>query len=196
MQSARAQSSRLYFSGYMGLSLSKDMAFNDSTSSTSGELGNKNGTALAGALGLRLTRFSRLEAELSYSQQDFSSLSISGGSAYNIGGQLESWRTMLNYYYDFKVPWKVQPFVGAGVGMVWYDGRIDSVAGVSSDATGNDFALAWQVGGGVKYRVNDSTAFTGSYRYLDSSNVNIRGYQIDYGAHEFRLGLEYDIPVK
>ena len=193
-EQAQAQTSRLYFGGYMGLLTFNDQDFTESSAPASGALELKNGYSLTGALGLRLSRELRVEAELSYGKTDFDRIQyVPTGASGELGGELITWGTMLNAYYDFDVPWKIQPFVGAGAGFTWHTGEISDGAGIAVDVSEKDFAFAWQVGGGLKYRVAPDLAFSGSYRYSDSMDLQVGSYEIDYGAHEFRIGLEYDL---
>ncbi len=192
---AQAQTSRLYFGGYMGLLTFNDQEFTESTGSTSGGLELKNGLSMAGALGLRFSRQLRAEAELSFGKTDFDRIDYDSGADRELGGELTTWTTMLNIYYDFDVPWKIQPFIGAGLGFAWTKGEIDDGTGSAVDISDKDFGLTWQMGGGLKYRVAPDLAFTGAYRYLDSMDLQLGSYEIDYGSHEFRIGLEYDLPV-
>jgi OOP family OmpA-OmpF porin len=193
---AHAQTSRLYFAGYLGLSTFSDMEFSESSTSSNGDLQADNATSFAGALGIRLNRNIRLEGELSYRNSDFSTINIDGSGSFTAGGELKSSLAFLNVYYDFDVPWKVQPFIGAGLGYGWHSGEIVDSSGTSANTSADASGLAWNVGGGLRYRTQDNFAFTGSYRFVDSVDLDLGGYDIDYGAHEFRVGMEWDLPVR
>jgi OOP family OmpA-OmpF porin len=193
---AHAQTSRLYFAGYLGLSTFSDMEFSESSTSSNGDLQADNATSFAGALGIRLNRNIRLEGELSYRNSDFSTINIDGSGSFTAGGELKSSLAFLNVYYDFDVPWKVQPFIGAGLGYGWHSGEIVDSSGTSANTSADASGLAWNVGGGLRYRTQDNFAFTGSYRFVDSLDLDLGGYDIDYGAHEFRVGMEWDLPVR
>jgi OOP family OmpA-OmpF porin len=193
---ANAQTSRIYFAGYLGLSTFSDMDFSESVTPADGNLAADNTTSFAGALGIRLNRNLRLEGELSYRNADFSTLNIDGGGSFSAGGQLKSSLAFLNLYYDFDVPWKVQPFIGAGLGYGWHSGDIRDSSGTLSNASADASGLAWNLGGGLRYRTQDNVAFTGSYRFVDSVDLDLGGYDIDYSAHEFRVGVEWDLPTR
>ncbi len=193
---AKAQSSRMYFAGYMGLMTSNDREFSDSRSGTSGDFEYNNTPSFAGALGLRINPSFRLEGEVSYSNADLTQTDFSTGGSFTTGGNLRTYLFMLNAYYDFDLEWdKISPFVTAGIGIAHHDAEIDDVSGFATDATGTDFGLAYQVGGGLKYRWSDDLAFSGGYRYLGGSDISIDSYDINYSGHEIRFGLEYDLPV-
>ncbi|MCC6598781.1 MAG: porin family protein [Alphaproteobacteria bacterium] len=192
---AFAQTSRLYFAGYLGLNKLNDVGFTESTTASNGDLKFDNGSSFAGALGIRLTRGLRLEGEYSYSKSDLSSIDIGGLGNFDIGGEFSRKIAFANLYYDFDVPWKVQPFVGAGIGYGWHSGEVNDTSGMLSNASGDDAGLMWNFGGGIKYRPREDMAFTAGYRFVDSVGLDFGNYKTDYNAHEFRIGLEWDLPV-
>ncbi|MCB9988204.1 MAG: porin family protein [Rhodospirillales bacterium] len=192
---AYAQSSRLYVAGYMGLNLTTETEFDENTTPRSGDFTYDNSMSFAGALGLRLTQNWRLEGELSYRKASIDTVDITTGGTFRGAGEIGTWLALANLYYDFDMEWKnLSPYVTGGVGFAMHSGDIGGVGGMPS-STGNSFGLAWQAGAGLKYRVDDSLAITGGYRYLGTSSLEVDSYDIDYGAHELRLGLEYDLPV-
>lgn len=194
---AQAQTSRLYFAGYLGLPKFQNMEFSEDTVPLSGEIQSDRGNSFAGALGIRLSRQVRAEAEIAYSTVNMDGLDLNTGARSGLGGEWKIWTGMLNVYYDFDLKWdKLQPFIGAGLGYGYYNGKIDDGSGPALDINRDANTLTWQVGGGLKYRIEPDLAFTGSYRYLDSLDLSLGSYEIDYGSHEFRLGLEYDLPVR
>jgi len=192
---AYAQSSRIYISGYMGLNTYGDNDFNEDRTPVNGDMEFKNAISLAGALGIRLTRKIRVEGEVSYRKTDLDNMDITAGS-FKIGGQLKTLISLINGYYDFDLGWRtLNPFLSAGLGLAWHDAKVDDIAGVAVDGSGSDMGLAWQVGGGMKLRVNNDMAITGGYRYLATGNIGFENYELDFSSHELRLGLEYDIPI-
>lgn len=192
---AQAQSSRIYFVSYLGLNTDMGGSFNENATPVSGDIETKNAISLAGALGIRMTRHVRIETEFSYRRADMDRMNIPAGS-FKLGGEIKTWTALINGYYDFDFGWeKLSPFVSAGLGIASHKISIDDLSGVAVDRADKDMGLAWQLGGGLKMRMNENLAFTGGYRYLDTSNIEFDVYDIDFGGHEFRLGLEYDIPV-
>lgn len=197
VQKAAAQSSRLYFAGYMGLNSSTEQEFSESSRPASGDIELKNAFTFAGALGLRISREIRVEAEISRRKAPMDRIDVNGQGTFKLGGDLTSWLYMLNGYYDFDLGWRnIKPFATAGLGFAVHDAEIIDEAGVAANGLDSDWGLAWQAGGGLKYRVRDNMAFTGSYRYLGTTQIQVDSYDLDYGSHELRLGVEYDIPVK
>lgn len=193
---AKAQSSRLYFAGYMGLNTSTDHEFSETSTPARGDFEFKNTPSFAGALGLRIDNSWRVEAEISYSNPDLNSVDFANGNTFPMGGDLTTYLFMMNAYYDFDMQWKsLTPFVTAGVGLAYHDAQINDSSGFTTNASGTDVGFAYQVGGGLKYRMSDDLALSGAYRYLGGTDINIDSYSINYSGHEFRFGLEYDLPV-
>lgn len=191
---AWAQSSRLYLSGYMGLNTLSSRDFTHPTNDGSIEL--KNGTSLAGALGLRVAPNVRVEAEMSYTRSDFTGMTLDNGAAGSIGKNLKTWLYMANVYYDFDVNWKnITPYVTGGLGLAIHDGGIAGAPGGLPDASDTSYNLAYALGGGLRYQMKPGLALSGGYRYVGTTDLSIGDYSVDYGAHEFRMGLHYDLPV-
>lgn len=191
---AQAQSSRMYVAGYMGLNTMSAQDFSHPTSN--GSVDFKNGTSFAGALGLRLTPNIRVEGEISYARNDITSMTLSTGASGSVGKNLKTWLYMAHAYYDFNVNWRnLTPFVSAGIGMAMQDGGISGAPGGLLDAADTSYELAYSVGGGLKYQMKPGLALTGGYRYVGTTPMGIGDYEVDYNAHEFRAGLQYDLPV-
>lgn len=188
---------KLYFAGFLGLNSYLKADYDDNHTPVSGTLEFHNGTMMAGALGLRLTPEFDAEAEIAYRKTDVSNLNIEGLGRVDMGGEVGSWTAMINGVWNFDTPWVVQPFLTGGVGVTFQSGEFDDVTGVSYDASDDDVGLAYALGGGLRYPVRDGMAFTGSYRYYGTSDLDFRDTTISYASHEFRLGLEYELgPVK
>lgn len=193
---AFAQTSRVYFASYMGLNTFNARDFKESTAPSDGTMELNNSTSFAGALGIRLSEFTRLEGELSFGNSSFSSINLNSSGLSELGGEIKATLAMMNIYYDFDVPWDFQPFVSAGLGLGWYHGDIGDNAGPAVEVSDKATGIAWQMGGGVKYRMGPDFALTGGYRYVDGTDIDLGSYSIDYGAHEFRVGMEYDLPIQ
>jgi opacity protein-like surface antigen len=188
---ALAQSSRIYFAGYMGLNVFGDQAFSDSDTGASGDIEQKNAMSFGSALGLRINNNLRVEAEFDYAKSDMDRIDVSGVGSAELDGNLSNYLGMINVYYDFDVPWKIQPFLGAGLGLGYYDGEVSGGGITESDSA---WAVAWQIGGGLKYRVSPDLAITTGYRYLSSTDLEFGSLEMENSSHEFRVGLEWDLP--
>ncbi len=193
---AGAQSSRLYFAGYLGLNTFTESNFSETTTNSDGDIEYKNAVSLAGALGLRLTPQWRVEGEISRRNADADRIDFAAGGSFELGGNLESWLYMLNLYYDFDWEWQnIRPFLTAGIGLASHEAQIDTPAGGVPAATDDSLGFAWALGGGLKYRVNPDVAITGNYRYVGTSDIEVDSYDVEYSNHEMRIGIEYDLPM-
>jgi opacity protein-like surface antigen len=112
---------------------------------------------------------------------------------------------MLNGYYDFGTWHSVTPYLGAGVGAAYletYKYRTTDGQNFSGDGRTN---FAWNVMAGAAVDVTDEIKLDANYRFLSlgeartashyhngSSSTNPVRYE-DLYAHEFRVGLRYDL---
>jgi opacity protein-like surface antigen len=189
---ALAGKSRLYLAGYLGLNTYPDMEYSDGAVPASGEISVNNSVSFAGALGLRLSRNTRIEAELGYRRADMDILDTGSANA-KIGGQLRTTTLLLNGIYDFDIWDRVNPFVSAGLGVAWHDGKIEDTGNIAASVSDSDMALAWTLGGGLRYTLRDGVAMSGSYRYLGTTDIGLESANLEFGSHEFRIGLDYDL---
>lgn len=183
----------------MGLSIPSDHRFDESTTGLTGEMRGKNSFSFAGALGLRFNDRWRVEAEVSYRNNDLTSLSLGGGAPMppqRTGGELSTTLYLANVYYDFDFEWQnLFPYLTAGAGIAAHGMDLTGAPGGLPDASDTSMGFAWQLGGGLKYRLSQNAAFTGGYRYIGTTSLETDTYDVNYGGHEIRFGIEYDIPV-
>jgi opacity protein-like surface antigen len=191
---AKAQTSRIYFAGYMGLTSFGSVDFTDHTTPVTGSFEPENAVNFAGALGLRFSENLRLEAELSHRGTDFDTADISGTGATVVDGDLQSTVLLLNTYYDFDIrDWRTQPYLTAGIGVGRHNGQLTDPGAFTTNVNDTAYGFMWNVGAGVKYRVRDNFAWTAGYRYLDGTSIALGNTEIDASNHEIRLGLEWDL---
>ncbi len=194
LSDAQAKRTRLYLAGYMGLNTHVEAEYTESTASTNGDLELENGFNFAGALGVRINKRLSFEAELAYRKSDVANLEVNGTDEDPLDGEIKATTLLLNGVYNFDISWRdIYPFLTAGAGIIWHNGELIDVTGQIVDTSGDDMGFAWTLGGGIKYNVEEGTAFTASYRYLSSSEIGFENTTIDYSGHEFRLGVRYDI---
>jgi outer membrane autotransporter protein len=191
---AQDSGKRLYMAGYLGFNLFNDSDFSSNTAGISGDLELEDDVSFGGALGFRLSPQFSIEAELNYTSADTGRLSSNLGSV-TTTGNLDITTLMLNAVYDFDLDWPIQPFVTAGAGIGYFDGSVRN-NGVPFSTSADEYGLVYQVGAGLKYKFSDSMALTGGYRYLGSNDIDFGAGDIDYSAHEFRMGLTYDLPFE
>lgn len=100
---------------------------------------------------------------------------------------------MLNAYYDFDTCTKFTPYVGAGIGLAktkianmeyggfrWFDKSTEKHTGI-----------AWQIGAGIAYALNDNVSVDVGYRYIDYGKFDVttsggrwQGMGFDRTSHE------------
>jgi outer membrane autotransporter protein len=188
---------RVYFAGYMGMNIFPEQEFEDSSTNDTGLIGIDNGKSFAGAIGFKLTPQLRIEGEFGHIGAEPNGMHIDGFGDVTLNGDIETKMAMLNLYYDLDLSWKkFRPFIGAGAGYAWHQGDIDGVAGSGINISEESSGFIWQVGGGVRYPVTRDINLIGAYRYLDGQDIEFGPYEIDYGAHEFRVGLSWDLPFE
>jgi opacity protein-like surface antigen len=191
---AHAQTTRLYLASYMGLNLYNGQHFHEDSTNTSGTINYKNALSFAGALGIRLNRNIRVEGEISYRTAEIHSTEA-GGASLPSGDSNHTLLAMANVYYDFNLNWRnITPFVTAGIGVASHDISFNGGGGLPA-ASGRSTGFAYQAGAGLIYRVSPTLAFTGDYKYLTTTDIDVGGYTSGYHSHEVRLGLQYDLPV-
>lgn len=103
---------------------------------------------------------------------------------------------MLNFYYDFDTDSKFTPYVGAGVGYAKVKANL-----INNNINTSDNNLAWQLGAGISYAMNDNLSIDAGYRYMDygdlseTSSWGRQGFlvksSLDTSANEVYVGLRY-----
>ena len=109
---------------------------------------------------------------------------------------------MVNAFYDFNTASSFTPYVGAGLGGAYlntdYKTSIINGGAASIGVSKSSWNLAWNVGGGVAYHLNENAALDFGYRYVDlgkaeTGSINALSMsgssELDYTAHEFSIGL-------
>ena len=116
---------------------------------------------------------------------------------------------MANAWYDVDIGLGISPYFGGGLGVqyVRYDidlpGELPRIPGLPSGAAdvlnriggdGGDWVLAYQVGGGVGYRVMDSLVVQVGYRYVGAGDSEVNwlygpAVKSEAGDHVFRAGV-------
>src|SRR5437588_6117382 len=122
----------------------------------------RNGFNAGGRLGLEWAPW-RIEEEFRYQQNDVHKLEHSSGR-----GAYTAAAIMTNFLYDFRPDWIVSPHIGAGIGAVNLDNRVD-VTGLGRVITGSDWVVGYQAIGGLSYPINRMLRFDVDYRYLSTA---------------------------
>ena len=182
------------------------------------------GFRIGGVVGYYVLPNLRVEGELFYGfarvKKTVYSGTRSGGTAvpgkYNqrIKGNAKMLGGMVNAWYDIPTGSAWSPFVGGGVGVFQADfgnlkwdihGYCRSINAQLADVPcgvrprDKDTVFAYQVGGGVGYRVDDSTMVQLSYKYQlapglqfdGNSAINTVKTKSDMKIHLFEVGFRY-----
>jgi outer membrane protein OmpA-like peptidoglycan-associated protein len=146
------------------------------------------------ALGLELgdTGF-RVEIEGAYRPSEVDSISGASGSS---SGDVDTISALLNGFFDIGVSDRIDLSIGGGIGIANVD--YDGVTPVgSSSINDDDWGLAWQLGAGAAYALNDRLKLALDYRYLNVEDLdfptspNIGGVDADYEDHAVFIGLRF-----
>ena len=96
----------------------------------------------------------------------------------------------LNGYWDIsadiKIP--VKPYITAGVGYAWKEVSIDVLG---DKYTEKDKGLAWNVGLGASYEIQQKWNLDFGYRYEDLGDLKEDGDKTKIKNHKITLGLRY-----
>ena len=110
----------------------------------------------------------RVEAAAGYQHHELKNF-----SNFNVG----FWSLLANAYYDFDAGSGIKPYVGGGLGVANTD---------RSWTDSSDTNFAWQVGGGLGFKVGDQTTLDIRYRYFRPVNGNM-----DFQFHNITAGIRY-----
>lgn len=158
----------------------------------------------SGAVGVRLLDDFRIEGELGYRRAEFATFTIINdgglaGGALNgqtvpADGDVRTFTTMVNAYYDLPVDWQVRPYVGFSVGASHVKSEAILLgATVVDDAS---WAFTWRGTVGASYELTERLDLFAGYRYfsvvgLQLEDVGGNEFDAEYDSHDFEFGLRY-----
>lgn len=171
-----------YVSGNLGVSFLEDSDL--SASGMSAELEFDAGAALGLAAGYNLGAF-RVEGELGYAKNDIDKATITGLGSGRVSGDVTSLSFLVNGYYDFVNSSPFTPYVSAGIGFARLDASLEG-------GDDDDDVLAYQVGVGVGYAVNEKVTIDLKYRYFATDDPKFDGIDAEYASHNIFLGIRYN----
>jgi opacity protein-like surface antigen len=151
----------------------------------------------SGALGFRLLRHWRLEAEVSHRENDVYDFDPIVAPGFGPDGTVKSTTYMGNLYYDFPVYrlYGFVPYVGAGAGRAQFNQNIQVNGATWANASSH--AFAYQVIGGLEFPVIPrQMSATLEYRYLATTRPLFQDtaglfYHTDYDSHSLVFGLRF-----
>lgn len=153
-----------------------------------------NGWLANGAIGYASQVGWRVELEGGYRKNELDDIELSGiGPTANtdLDGDASVISGMFNVYFDFDPSlygvgnWPIIPFVGIGAGVV----EVEFDDGTGSDE--EDLAFAYQIMAGLSVPVGDNITLSASYAFLDSSELDYDGFELDYTSHSVMGGLRF-----
>jgi outer membrane immunogenic protein len=169
----------LYFRAETGISWSGDADIRDrnfgstpaicgdAACSTRGAIGNVGQSAVfSGAIGYRIKPNVRAELALGYRGGYDANTTMPNGAT--LSADVSSWNLMANAYYDFDLGLPVRPYLTGGLG--WARNSVSDFTSVNpagAAAGGSRNNLAWSLGAGIGYPINNRLTLDFGYRFVD-----------------------------
>jgi len=184
---------------YFGFQGGWNEAF-DVVNSQGSELSLDDGTAFYFSLGRMNGRNLRTEIELSFRDNDITSLLTADGEL-PASGDLQTFSGMTNVYWEFiKSPTgRLKPYIGAGVGFLsaTTDLRLASDLGSSATESDSSSSFAYQWMAGINFKVSNHLDLYGEYRFVEADGFGIQSDRddlsgdFDYSANSVGGGLRW-----
>ena len=172
---------------YASLKLGAVMPRDADLSSGGDHVAFDSGMLFSVAVGINLKKSTRLELELATRSADIERLS---GGAGKMSGDLKTKSLLANLYYDIPSRKLLRPYVSAGVGFARHDMHANSSDVALSGRTHAEAFLA-QVGMGLSYRLGRGTTADLGYRFLQGGEIEAKGANYDFSAHEVTGGVRF-----
>jgi opacity protein-like surface antigen len=169
----------LYFRAETGYSWSRDADVRDrnfgstpaicgdAACSTRGIIDDVGHSAVfSGAIGYRINPNIRAELAAGYRGGYDANATMPNGAT--LSADVSSWNLMANAYYDFNLGLPVRPYLTGGLG--WARNRVSDLTSVNPDGTapgGSRNNLAWSLGAGIGYPINNRLTLDFGYRFVD-----------------------------
>ncbi|MBA4456405.1 outer membrane beta-barrel protein [Cylindrospermopsis raciborskii CS-506_B] len=143
-----------------------------------------NGFSLNGAVGYQ---FEEVRTELEIGTRFFSgnSFSYPNGRKVSSTGNITATSVLINGYYDIPTSSKLRPYIGAGLGLAFTSGDIDTI-----DIDGNSFA--YNLKGGIQYEVNYKGNIFAELKYASIGGYKLKNTIADIDSvNSFGLSIGY-----
>jgi hypothetical protein len=110
-------------------------------------------------------------------------------------GDVETHLGLVQLSYDFNLgpDSRAKPYVSAGAGIATHEIWKGGINTNGLDADDRVVTPAWQVGGGMNYRLTDQLWFNGDYRFTGTPSLRDDGYNLGGNDHQMRMGLTYEM---
>jgi opacity protein-like surface antigen len=143
--------------------------------------------------------FLRLEAELSYRNAPFDTITFSDTTRFNnVNGDLDVYATMFNVFFDAHNSTPVTPYVGGGIGFATlhlsntFVNSPSFFGGLYQDSS--DTVFASQVGAGLDIALNNRFSLDVGYRYFITERANLGSNLISsnlkFESHNMMVGFK------
>ena len=166
---ATAETNGWYVSAGSGVSFVPELSLKDAGGK--GKLESDIGYDLLGAAGYGFGKY-RLELEGGWRQNDLSKLKTSG-LTFKTKGDVSAFTTMLNGIYDVRTGTAWSPYFGVGVGTA--DVLVNKASALGTKLIDDsNWAFAYQGILGLSYAVNDKLSLNGDYRYLRTTEFDLK----------------------
>lgn len=129
----------------------------------------------------------RFEFEFGYKNADMDKVTFPGlGTASAVDTEITVLSYMVNALYDINIKSPITPYVGAGIGLL--DGEL-KIQGTKYD----DTEFGYQIIVGAAYKVNKNLALDLSYRFQGApSDFSKNDVSIEYNSSNIMAGLRYN----
>lgn len=135
------------------------------------------GYRFGGAVGYRFPWILRLEAEVSRGRSTLDSAVVNSfflrDVTVNASGRVTTLSGMFNLYLDAPVDWWVQPYVGAGIGVVRLSAQDNRLAGNPFPLNDRETVFGFQVMAGGTVELMDSVELALQYRYMNVDGMTL-----------------------
>jgi opacity protein-like surface antigen len=144
------------------------------------------GYAFGVAAGKRIAAFDkrvRVEGEIGYQKNE-----VDDCNGKDRTGDIKAYSFLVNGYFDFVKGKKIVPFLTAGIGVAKVDADVNDFAHV------DDIGLAYQVGAGIAYHINDNWHIDLKYRFfsvVDVNGIGLDNLNPEFTSNNVFLGLRY-----
>jgi OmpA-OmpF porin, OOP family len=201
LAAAPAQAGSFYLSGFGGVNfLDEATGSADAGPGVSYTVDVESDLGWVGGIagGYAFSEWLRAEAELSYRHNGLDQASL-GPIAVDLDGDTTALSAMGNLWFDLPLGGPVRPFLGGGIGMSQVslnDVEVPALGG-GTFVDDSDWVFAYQIGGGVAYRVAPNVDITAEYRYFGTENPEFNldaaptTGEFEYSSHSVLFGVRF-----
>ena len=135
--------------------------------------------------------FLRNELELTFRDTEGILLNTDPPSADAGSGSFDNISLMSNIYLDVPLVAGFELFAGGGVGVVMFDGEAEGSGSLDDiDFEDAGYGFAYQLRGGLLYKITPNLAVHGGYRYWRSGEIQFDNFELeDVEIHAVELGV-------